>query len=282
MKFGRGNFKGNYSFKNTLLREEFSFKNYIGLPQWGTPEWKGLLYPQKCPPKKFLEEYAKRLNCVEVSSTFYSTVSKERFLEWRSMVPGEFRFLPKWPQSITHQNYLTDCNKEVSEFIDCVSVLENNLGTTFLQLPPQFSSDFKRGLFYFLESLPEGFPIALEFRHRSWFENERVYSKLEEYLIKKNISMVCSDTAGRRDVFHKSFTGNRNIIRYLSDENNEHDQIRLKQWKDWIDSQNKGGDCFFIIHRPDNAFAPHLFKFWDNDFSESILWKEQALQSELF
>lgn len=263
MEFGKGKFSltpESYPFDRAFVANQTHKRSslFLGLPQWSIPEWKGHFYTKKCSTKNFLNEYAQRLDCVEVSSTFYADIGEPTLHSWKKSVGENFRFLPKWPRKITHEKGLHNSNEESLAFVRRMHTLGDRLGVTFLQLPPSFSSAYARPLYNFLRILPKDFPVAIEFRHRSWFQGPRLYPKLESYMVKENIGSVCTDTASRRDVFHLSFTGTNNIIRYLSDEDEDMDTNRLHLWKKWLFSNHKGANFYFILHQSDNKFAPNL------------------------
>ena len=272
MEHGAGSFqwkKDAYSFENAFISPNHRHVCY-GLPQWGSPEWKGTFYKNNTQPKDFLREYAQRVDCVEVSSTFYSPVSVDRITQWTSSVPEGFRFLPKWPKLMTHQNFLNSSKEELLEFVETLRAFGKNLGTSFIQLPPQFSIEWKRQLFYFLREIPEDIPVCLEFRHNSWFEDHRVYSDLEKYLAEQGIGMVITDTPRKRDVFHLSFTGSRNIVRFLSDDDSTNDEIRLGLWREFIDSHNNLGQIYFTLHKVNNTTTPELLSIISPETAKAI------------
>lgn len=281
MKFGAGQFfekEDEYPFRrsffNSNVEDEDSLK--LGLPLWRESFWKENLYRSKLKDSLFLKEYSGLLDCVEVSSTFYAPIGTETLMKWSESVSEGFEFLPKWPKLITHDYQLKNCESEMDVFIEKISVLGGKLGTTILQLPPSFSTEYKAILFHFLERLPASFPVSIEFRHSSWFQDFRIYPALEKYLIDKNLGSVCSDTPGRRDVFHLGFTGKKNIVRFLSDEIPENDKIRLNAWKSWFREQKK--ELFFILHNPDNRKSPELIRHIDDKKYFSIQNKRKPDQ----
>jgi uncharacterized protein YecE (DUF72 family) len=275
LEFGAGSFVWNenvYPFEERLkLLSPKPSIHRLGLPQWGIREWKGSLYTKDCSTQQFLHEYAKLLDTVELSSTFYTKVSDETVLNWKAAVPKNFTFLPKWPKEITHDKGLYNCLGEARAFMKQMELFEENLGTTLLQLPPPFSKEQTRALYFFIKEIPSGFPVAIEFRHSSWFENNRIYPKLEEYMIQNNISSVLSDTPDRRDVFHLSFTGPHNIIRYLSDQKKENDERRLEIWKQFLEqTDDLHGEMSFVLHCPHNEVTPELIELINPNVAERI------------
>ena len=284
MKFGRGHFKDQaeaYPFRFADLRNGGPMEVFLGLPQWNVPGWKKDFYSANCQQTQFLVEYAKRLPCVEVSSTFYADIGQHTIHQWCQLVPETFYFLPKWPQWMTHHQLLKVQTKDILLFCETLKCFGKNLGASILQLPPSFSDRYKKDLFQFLEAVPEDIPLNLEFRHPSWFKNNRVFEKLADYLTKKSIGMVCSDTSARRDVFHLSFTGSSNIIRYLSDENLENDRTRLQVWSQWLESQNYGGKIFFTLHRPNIEESSQLIALFQQERVSKIAELRELAKPQL-
>jgi uncharacterized protein YecE (DUF72 family) len=141
-------------------------------------EWKGRFYPQNQPDRQMLGFYASRLPTVEINNTFYRMPKRELLEGWAGQVPAEFKFALKAPQRITHRERLVNSEASVSEFLAAAGVLGDRLGPVLFQLPPFQKKDLPR-LDAFLEKMPAGLRVALEFRHASWFE-EDTYGVLRE------------------------------------------------------------------------------------------------------
>ena len=285
MKFGEGIFdlSSEYRFERSMFRDGADDKKiYLGLPQWAMPEWKGAFYNKETKSEDFLNEYSRLLNCVEVSSTFYAEISKSKIEFWCESTDVDFKFLPKWPKHMTHDRLLNVPSLEIGNFIKSMEAFESKLGATILQLPPGLDIDYKRELFEFLKQIPTGFPICLEFRNRTWFEDNRIYQKLEDYLLKMNIGMVCSDTPSFPEYCHYSYTGVWNIIRYASDGIDETDKVRLGNWGQWLNSNKVKGEVFFTLHRPVNDTTPELIGYFDKDYENKIKENLEEAQKNLF
>lgn len=284
MDFGQGLFdfdKSSYDFTHARVSKHSNTGIYCGLPIWSETNWVNKLYPPETKKIDFLKVYSQRLKCVEVSSTFYAPVGKETFIKWKEIVPRDFKFLPKWPKSITHDKRLQHCQNEIKLFLKNILYLDQNLGATILQLPPTFSIDYKKDLFYFLKLLPSNFPLTIEFRHSSWLKNNRVYEALENYLVENNIGMAISDTPGNREVFHLSFTGAQNIVRYLSDQQYKNDKKRLKLWKESKVISDPQSEVFMIFHNPDNSYSTELIGYFDSELASKINEKNKSEQLKL-
>ena len=158
---------------------------YAGTSGWAYPTWKPDFYPASTPAKKFLEFYASQLTSVEVNYTF-RTLPTAKILEgWLASTPADFLFSFKSPQRITHFKRLGDCSKDVAQFVAALEPVRQRgkLGLLLFQLPPNFKADTER-LTAFLNihefQASSDTPIAFEFRHESWF-NEEIYAILREH-----------------------------------------------------------------------------------------------------
>ena len=130
---------------------------------------------------------------------------------------------------ISHRKRLIDAQDFIPEYVDHVTVLNEKLGTVFLQMHNNFQpKDFDR-VDNFVNHWPKELPIALEFRHTDWFNNpevaERLYLLLEEHAM----ANVLVDTAGRRDIMHMRLTNDEAFIRYVG-ANHPSDYARLDAW----------------------------------------------------
>jgi uncharacterized protein YecE (DUF72 family) len=151
----------------------------VGTSGYSYKEWKGPFYPEKLPAKEFLRYYAERLATVEINNTFYKMPSAALVEGWASEVPETFTFAVKAPQRITHMGKLLDTKETTDAFVRVVDRLGARLGPLLFQLPPFLRKDVPR-LAAFLEGVPTGHRVALEFRHPSWFDDE-VWSTLRAH-----------------------------------------------------------------------------------------------------
>lgn len=282
MEFGAGVYSLGHLKKTDLPQDNLADFSQIGLPQWAVPEWKGAFYSMSTPQNRFLKEYAKRLPCVEVSSTFYADVAEKTIHNWCQQVNTSFRFFPKWPQLITHRQRLDTSETSVEQFISRLKAFGKNLGSSILQLPPDFSTSEKSSLFYFLEKIPLGTPLCVEFRHGSWFQNQKVLPKLESYLVQRGFGLVCVDTPSRQDVFHHSYIGNTHIVRYLSDGVEEADKLRLLQWKKRLLNMPASIYPYFFLHLRDNRLTPRLIGNLSSSLQKKIKNQNAPPQKALF
>jgi len=143
---------------------------YLGTSSWKYNDWKGVFYPPGAGDE--LACYARRFDTVEIDATWYGIPARRVVESWRKRVPDGFRFALKVPRAITHDKVLLDCTDEFNAFLRVISYLEDRLGPVLFQFPPHFSAASINALRDFLLMLPRGWQFAMEFRHRSWFQDQ--------------------------------------------------------------------------------------------------------------
>ena len=232
---------------------------FLGTPQWNQKEWLGRIYPKGTKGSDTLRLYSERFNSIELNSTHYALPSKERVDIWREVTSSNFKFSPKIPQRISHHG-LRNIKSEFDLFIRTVMGFKEKLGLSFLQLPPEFSFSDYRFLKSFLDILPKDFELALEFRNPSFFNRGQLQDKVFDLLVSRGVSTVITDTAGRRDVLHSSLTTDKVILRFVGNDHNNTDFMRLDDWVTRIGSWYEQGlkDFYFFSHAPNNIHSIDL------------------------
>jgi len=142
----------------------------MGCPVWTCKEWGNIVYPIGTSQSQSLHWYSQMFGTVEGSSTFYAVPSAETFEKWASESVDSFQFSFKFPQRITHEAELVDCEDVTREFLQRLKILRGvgRLGITFVQLGPRFSARSRNALATFLKRLPEVCSWAVEVRHSDW------------------------------------------------------------------------------------------------------------------
>ena len=144
---------------------------YIGASKWGEASWKGIIYPRKAPNNELLNLYSQSFNAVEFGPTFYNSYSAEEINRWTKQVTNtqDFRFCPKFSQTITHMRRLVNVDEQTKVFYQSLSGFENHLGPLLLQLGDNFSPKSFSNLKVFLESLDTEIKVSVEVRNKNWF-----------------------------------------------------------------------------------------------------------------
>ena len=200
-----------------------------------------------------LQQYASRLDAVEINSSFYRSHKRSTYEKWASQVPQDFSFSVKLPRTITHHSKLHNIDTLLDEFADEVSGLGSKLGFVLVQLPPslEFSRKSVQAAFTLLR---KAFACAIvcEPRHRSWFSNE-----VDQFLIDAGVSRAAADPAlcpqalvpgGAQQTCYYRLHGSPKI--YYS----EYSDNQLKDYADLISDHHQSSEVWCIF---DNTASGH-------------------------
>lgn len=160
----------------------------VGTSGWNYPggrgSWNGVFYPARR-PKGFdeLAYYADHFDTVEVNSTFYRSPEAPATAAWLRRTPPSFLFAVKLYQKFTHPDLflkragITDWDVSRGDLdafrlgLDPVASA-GRLAALLLQFPPAFhAGPDTREYLDWLASALAGYPLAAEFRHRSWSDD---------------------------------------------------------------------------------------------------------------
>jgi uncharacterized protein YecE (DUF72 family) len=172
----------------------------IGTCSWADEALSKWLYPPKLPAKERLSWYAEHFDTVEVDSTFYRLPSESMVAGWAERTPPEFTMHIKAfglmtrhpvkaeviPEDIRDEMPVDDRGRvdrpprelraEIfSRFLAALEPLRaaGKLGGILFQLPPYVV--YKDSSLEYLEwarKQLEGYEMLVEFRHRSWLDEE--------------------------------------------------------------------------------------------------------------
>ncbi|APY07106.1 hypothetical protein BWZ20_01770 [Winogradskyella sp. J14-2] len=234
---------------------------FVGCAKWNKADLKGF-YPRGT--KDELEYYSRQFNSIELNATFYRIFPAEQFIKWYDKTPKGFKFFPKLNQEISHWKRLNDdVAPVVDNYLYGVVNLKEKLGCVFLQMHNNFApKDFDR-VINFIEGWPKEIPLAVEFRHTDWYNDESIAEDLYQLLEENNISNIIVDSAGRRDIMHMRLTNSRAFVRYVganyaSDYTRLDDWVeRLKYWKD-----NGLEHINFFVHQNIEKESPLLSAYF--------------------
>ena len=207
---------------------------YVGTSGFSYAQWKGTFYPEKLPAREFLSFYARHFSTTEINNTFYRSPSAETTAKWASQVPEGFRFTLKLNRKITHQSRLQDVGESMEWFLSGAEPLQDKLGTILVQLPPYFHAKNDR-LAEFLEKYSGRVPMALEFRHPSWFSDE-TFGLLETHSTALVLTESDELPATRR------VTG---PFVYARLRKSRYKKQELSEWARWIHSQGCQAFVYF-------------------------------------
>lgn len=146
---------------------------HIGLTGWSDHE---LIAPHS---KRKLLDYAAHFPVVEMDTSFYAIPSQKNVLNWVDSTPEGFQFIPKAYGPLTGHKRRSDETRPLKELFETYQaafhpMVESGKVKAFLfQFPPYFSCT-KESVTYlrFVRKMMNDLPIAVEFRHRSWYSEE--------------------------------------------------------------------------------------------------------------
>lgn len=240
----------------------------VGCAKWNRQDLKNF-YPKGVEDE--LEYYGTQFNAVELNATFYRNFPEETIRGWYEKVPDHFRFFPKVYQQLSHRKWLSDIDEAKENYLDSVVHFEDKLGTIFLQLRDNFKPKFFERVRDFIENWPEGFPLAVEFRHPDWFHDSSVAEELYQLLEENDVAIVIVDTAGRRDLLHMRLTNSEAFIRYVG-ANHPSDYTRLDDWVERLKTWSDQGleQIHFFVHQNEEKASPLLSAHFIKNLNEGI------------
>jgi uncharacterized protein YecE (DUF72 family) len=144
----------------------------VGCSGWQYAHWRGRLYPEELPRRRWLARYAELFDTVEVNATFYRLARPEAVAGWLQQTPPGFLFAVKGSRCLTHMKRLADRERGLDRFSASIAPLAASpkLGPVLWTLPPTLRRDDGR-LDAWLAAVARhpGRRHAIEFRRDSWF-----------------------------------------------------------------------------------------------------------------
>lgn len=148
--------------------------------------------------KTSLYDYARYFPIVELDTSFYFIPTEQAIAKWLNETPSRFRFIFKVPAIFTtHKEITEDLSLEIEaqRLLERLAPLEQagRLYCLLAQFPPQFTCTTENVLYLeTLRRLFKGQRIAIEFRHRSWYE-EAHRQTMYRFMYSHQFSLVAAD-----------------------------------------------------------------------------------------
>lgn len=244
---------------------------------WAEPSWRGTLWPRGVPANRALRQYASVFNTVEGNTSFYSLPSPDSVSRWTELTPPGFRFCFKVPRDISHEARLEAADRLMDDFLDRVEPLGARLGPIMVQLPGSFGPARLPVLDRFLERLAGSCALAVELRHRAFYDDQAVAGETREMLLAHDCERVVIDTRALRagDPGHPSVLAARHQkpdLPVVPDALTDHPVYRWvghpepdvnEPWLEelarlavtWI---QEGRQPYLMVHCPDTAQTPWM------------------------
>ncbi len=249
-------------------KPEKKFRAYVGCSKWNKNDLKGFYPPGE---KHELSYYSKEFNSIELNALAYGRKPAEVIKSWYDATAPDFRFFPKFSQSISHYRRLSNVEEVLNDFIECVSGLNEKLGGLFLQMNSNFAPKDIERVHRFIENWIYDIPLAIEFRHTDWYNNPEISEPLFQFLEKFGATNVIVDTPGRRDLLHMRLTTQTAFVRFVG-ANHESDYSRLDDWVSRIAAWKSEGlkEVDFFIHQTMEKTSPLLASYFVEQLNTRI------------
>ncbi len=250
--------------------EQSSTHIYLGATGWSNNSWKGLLYPPNAKANKYLNYYSTRFKTIELNSTFYGIPTLDKIKNWIKETPEDFKFCPKFPQSISHRKDFGMSTGALMQWFDVMRAFEHKLGSSFIQFPNYFDYPRLMEISDHLTKFSDLFSLTIELRNEQFY-SEDTFEALKHFCKNKNIGLVVTDVAGRRDIYHHQFTTNQLLVRWVGNDHTKHNKLRLKKWAEHVKQWTRIGhfDLFFMVHHPDMNQVPITCEYICEQFKDS-------------
>lgn len=143
------------------------------------------LFPEEHRESSRLTYYSTFFNSIEINSTFYKLPLARTIEKWITQVPDDFKFTFKLWKEITHVKGLEFKKSDVDLFFNAISAASHKKGCILIQFPPSLGKFHIKQLDLLLQCVAKNnlnyeWNIAIEFRNKSWYDNE-VYDLLETH-----------------------------------------------------------------------------------------------------
>jgi uncharacterized protein YecE (DUF72 family) len=210
----------------------------IGTSGWQYKDWNGLFYPDTIKGTAQLPYFAAHFKSVEINSTFYHMPRRSSVENWAASVPDDFQFAIKMNRFLTHTKRLTSDDQftdTLHEFLYVLEPLGTKLAAVLVQLPPSMHVADSR-LEYLAEQvklaeqrLHMRLPLAIEFRHSSWF-NPTTSAVMRD----KNLATVINDSPDRWPAA-KIVTGDLAYIRFHGSQQLYRSSYTKDEHANWVE-----------------------------------------------
>jgi uncharacterized protein YecE (DUF72 family) len=228
----------------------------VGCSGWMYDDWRGRLYPEKEPKRRWLELYAERFDTVEVNSTFYRLARSEAVAGWVAQTPASFLFAVKASRYLTHIRRLVGIADGIKRFYEPLAPLleSGRLGPVLWQLPENFHRDDARlhewlGL---LEQAPSALH-TIEFRHQSWFVPE-----VMDALRAHGVALTIGDHPSRPFQSYEA-TADWRFVRFhygSRGRKGNYSVTEIAEWAERIGGWLRTEDVYAYFNNDWNSYAP--------------------------
>ncbi len=270
----------------------------LGTCSWKYDSWRGLVYPPDAADlrDRYLTEYAKHLNTVEVDQWFWSLFLSGVKLPdpatvraYAESVPEDFTFAIKAPNAITlthfysrqpkqHADYANKPNAHflsvglLKRFLDILSPMQDKLGPIMFQFEylnrtkmPSLRAYLDK-LHEFFAQAPQGFQYAIETRNPNYLRREFFVFLKEHGLGYVFLEGYYMPPIAEVFAKHHAFTADFSVVRLHGSGREEIEQRTSEEWNRIIEPKDQGLDAAASIIRAGTSRGLILAVYANNHF----------------
>ena len=235
---------------------------YFGIAGWSYQDWKGIVYPPGA-PNRFdeLAYLANYFDVIELNNTFYRIPESKMVESWVQRVQHNprFRFTVKVFQGFTHEKKGIQ-QEELDQFLQVLEpmVKSKRLGALLVQYPTGFKhTPGNEDRFSDLVRAFEGYPLSVEFRHRSWIdpsvmdwlkEREIGFCNVDEPMFRHHVKPSAEVTG---PIAYVRFHGRNYASWYSGNRDERYDYLyseeELDRWLPRIEEMGKKAEEVYVI-----------------------------------
>ncbi|HYE33173.1 MAG TPA: DUF72 domain-containing protein [Methylomirabilota bacterium] len=163
------------------MEDSRNLRAWVGCSGWFYWHWKGLFYPAEEGTHKWFRHYTTTFRTVELNAPFYRWPLPATVKRWVRDAPAGFRYCIKVNQEITHEKRFAGTRERVLDFCGMAETLGTKLGCFLFQCPPSFrySPEMLQNV---LHQMPTSLKCVVEFRHKSWW-NDEVFNAFQKHRV---------------------------------------------------------------------------------------------------
>jgi uncharacterized protein YecE (DUF72 family) len=229
----------------------------IGCSGWYYQHWQGVVYPADLPKRGWFQHYQQAFDTVELNAPFYHWPRLSTVQGWARQAAPDFRYSVKVNRLITHLQRFRNTQKLVQEFCQFAGVLGDRMGCFLFQLPPSFDYTAPR-LRSIVRQLDPRHRNAVEFRHRSWWNDDVFAAFKQAGLIFCSVSAprLPDDVIRTADTIYVRFHGAKQWYRH------DYADAELEAWAGKIRASG----------------AQEVWAYFNNDFAGCAFRNAQTLR----
>ncbi|MGV3774572.1 MAG: DUF72 domain-containing protein [Verrucomicrobiales bacterium] len=219
-------------------------KTYVSTSGWYYWHWKGLFYPADLPGHKWFPFYRGHFKTVELNAPFYRWPLESTVKGWVRQATPRFKYCIKVNQKITHELKMAGTEQLIQDFYGMSRILKSKLGCFLFQFPPSFKYAPEH-LASIIRQLDPAHKNAVEFRHKSWWNDQVCQAFQERGLIFCSISgpRFPEDLIRTADDIYVRFHGKDRWYRY------DYSTEELQAWAEKI--VNSGATTAWVYFNND-------------------------------